>query len=211
MNIELGNHLAELRKKHGYSQEDLADKLDISRQAISKWENGESDPSTENLIALSKLYGVSLDELVGNVKPVENDDEPIVPEVIDPEHEDDGDKGGLRMSRIQKFISGFGALIALIAYLILGFVWKGNSGALGWKVGWISFLIPIVLTSIFAAIESHKASYVAVAPLAVAIYVGMGIIGIDYGINLWHPYWIIFLFIPLYQVITGYLESKRSK
>ena len=75
MNIELGNRLAKLRKEHGYSQEELADKLSISRQAISKWENGESDPSTENLIALSKLYGCSLDALVGNEeapKPVHN-------------------------------------------------------------------------------------------------------------------------------------------
>ena len=65
MTIELGNRLADLRKEHGYSQEELADKLGVSRQAISKWERGEASPDTDNLIELSKIYGVSLDELIG--------------------------------------------------------------------------------------------------------------------------------------------------
>lgn len=55
-----------LRKQSGKSQEEIADQLGISRQALSKWENGESFPTTENLIALAKVYDVSMDELVGN-------------------------------------------------------------------------------------------------------------------------------------------------
>ena len=65
MTIELGNRLAELRKEHGYSQEELADKLGVSRQAISKWERGEASPDTDNLIELAKIYDISLDELLG--------------------------------------------------------------------------------------------------------------------------------------------------
>ncbi len=68
MNLEIANRLVELRKQHGYSQEDLADKLGVSRQAVSKWERVEASPDTDNLIALAKLYGVSLDELL-NYKP----------------------------------------------------------------------------------------------------------------------------------------------
>lgn len=64
MNIEIANRLVKLRKKHGLSQEELADKLGISRQAVSKWERAESSPDTDNLICLAKLYGVSLDELL---------------------------------------------------------------------------------------------------------------------------------------------------
>ena len=64
MTIEFANRLAELRKEKGYSQEDLAGKLGVSRQAISKWERGEATPDSDNLLALSSLYGVSLDELV---------------------------------------------------------------------------------------------------------------------------------------------------
>lgn len=65
MTIESANHLAELRRAHGLSQEDLAERLGVSRQAISKWERAESSPDTDNLIALAQLYGVSLDELLG--------------------------------------------------------------------------------------------------------------------------------------------------
>ncbi len=68
MNLEIANRLVELRKQHGYSQEDLADKLGVSRQAVSKWERVEASPDTDNLIALAKLYGVSVDELL-NYKP----------------------------------------------------------------------------------------------------------------------------------------------
>jgi len=66
MDYQIADKLIELRKKQGLSQDELADKLSVSRQAISKWERAESLPDTENLIALSKLYEVSLDELVGN-------------------------------------------------------------------------------------------------------------------------------------------------
>ncbi len=64
MTLELGNRLAAMRKEKGYSQEELAEKLGVSRQAVSKWERGEASPDTDNLIALANLYGVTLDELV---------------------------------------------------------------------------------------------------------------------------------------------------
>ena len=46
------------------TQEFVAERLGVSRQAVSKWENGTSDPSTSNLLALAKLYGVSPEELL---------------------------------------------------------------------------------------------------------------------------------------------------
>jgi transcriptional regulator with XRE-family HTH domain len=64
MNIETANRLYELRKKSGLSQEELAEKLGVSRQAVSKWERSESSPDTDNLIALARLYDLSLDELI---------------------------------------------------------------------------------------------------------------------------------------------------
>ena len=53
-----------LRKRNGWSQEELAEKLGVSRQAVSKWESGASDPSTANLIALAKLFGTTPEELL---------------------------------------------------------------------------------------------------------------------------------------------------
>ena len=71
MNVETASRLMKYRKKAGLSQEELADKLGVSRQAVSKWECAESSPDTDNLIALSKIYGVSLDELI-NEEPSDN-------------------------------------------------------------------------------------------------------------------------------------------
>ena len=64
MTIELANRLCAYRKHHGLSQEELAEKLEISRQAVSCWERAETSPDTDNLILLSKIYSVTLDELL---------------------------------------------------------------------------------------------------------------------------------------------------
>ena len=64
MENTLGIRLAKYRKIKGLSQEELAFKLDVSRQAVSKWERDEASPDTNNLIALAKIYGVSLDDLL---------------------------------------------------------------------------------------------------------------------------------------------------
>ncbi len=64
MNIEIANKLIEFRKKNGMSQENVAEKLGISRQAISRWERAESAPDINNLAELSKLYGISVDDLL---------------------------------------------------------------------------------------------------------------------------------------------------
>lgn len=64
--MNFSDNLIKLRKGKGWSQEDLAEKLGISRQAISKWEVGTSKPDIDNIIKISKLFEVSIDELVNN-------------------------------------------------------------------------------------------------------------------------------------------------
>ena len=64
----LGETLKEHRVNCKMTQEFVADSLGISRQAVSKWENGTSDPSTSNLFALANLFGVSVEELLKNIK-----------------------------------------------------------------------------------------------------------------------------------------------
>ena len=61
--MELQEKLSTLRKQHKITQMELADKLGVSRQAVSKWEQGTAFPSTENLIQLGKLNGVSIEVL----------------------------------------------------------------------------------------------------------------------------------------------------
>ena len=57
----IGNRIAELRRQNGMSQEELADRLGISRQSVSKWESGQSQPEIEKLLQLSELFHVSTD------------------------------------------------------------------------------------------------------------------------------------------------------
>lgn len=62
--MKLCEKLYELRRAAGLSQEELAEKLSVSRQAVSKWENGAAQPELSKLVELSRLYGVSVDELL---------------------------------------------------------------------------------------------------------------------------------------------------
>lgn len=73
MNVEIAERLASRRKDAGLSQEELAMQLGVSRQAVSKWERSESSPDTNNLIALAKLYDVSLDDLLYVDSSIEDD------------------------------------------------------------------------------------------------------------------------------------------
>lgn len=63
--METKDVLLELRTKHGLSQEELAEKVFVTRQAVSRWETGDTVPGTDTLKLLSKLYGVSINTLLG--------------------------------------------------------------------------------------------------------------------------------------------------
>ena len=64
----LGEVLKEHRVRYKMTQEFVAERLGVSRQAVSKWESGASDPSMSNLIALAKLYGVAVEDILNQVK-----------------------------------------------------------------------------------------------------------------------------------------------
>ena len=69
MNMALGNRISDLRKKNKMSQEELSSAMQVSRQAVSKWENDLSMPDTENLIRLAAILKVDVNELVDNPIP----------------------------------------------------------------------------------------------------------------------------------------------
>ena len=76
----LAEKLREHRVRCKMTQEFVAESLGVSRQAVSKWESGASDPSTSNLLALAKLYGVSAEELLRNVSSSQDKKEnPFIP------------------------------------------------------------------------------------------------------------------------------------
>jgi transcriptional regulator with XRE-family HTH domain len=81
--MEFNNKLYQLRKQKGFSQEELANRLNVSRQTISKWEIGDSTPDLEKLVAISDLFDVSLDSLVkGKEEEPQRADEPRKSELV---------------------------------------------------------------------------------------------------------------------------------
>ena len=212
MNIEFANRLIALRKDHGLSQEELAAKLQVSRQAVSKWECGESSPDTDNLVALAKIYGITLDELVHG--PSKTNDEVTVEsveaEVVDGKDNNTDSATSRSGSHLGlKLVNAIGFPVAAIVYILLGVLWKGPSGNLGWAAGWVVFLMPIVLSSLFLAIGKRRMSLFQIAILVVIVFCATGIIGNAYELNLWHPYWLEFLLIPIYHAIASFVDHKR--
>jgi len=76
--MTLGERIKDQRIKCGFSQEKIAELVGISRQAVTKWESGQSVPSMANLITLAKIFGVPLGELTGGV----NDHIPVVEDAV---------------------------------------------------------------------------------------------------------------------------------
>ncbi len=125
--MEFNNKLYSLRKQKGFSQEELANRLNVSRQTISKWEVGESTPDMENLVAISELFEVSLDELVLNRTPE-------VPEKAEPSEQivrsefysdikenvltDDNKKKAKKGLKIAAIALGVFVLIDIISFIV---------------------------------------------------------------------------------------------
>lgn len=86
--MNLSEKIIELRRRNGWSQEQLAERLGVSRQSVSKWESGQSQPELERIVDLCKLFGVSADALIRDEftldggSPSAKEEECIVEEVI---------------------------------------------------------------------------------------------------------------------------------
>ncbi len=104
--MTLGQRIQELRKQHNLSQEALGEKLGVSRQAISRWEMDGAVPEVDKLIAMSKLFGISLDELLGL--------KPSVP------------KPKLSWSRPKRMISAALVVLLLLCALPSLLLWREN-------------------------------------------------------------------------------------
>jgi transcriptional regulator with XRE-family HTH domain len=186
MSIKQGELLKKLRVENKLSQEQLAEKLELSRQSISKWEQGVSTPDIDNFVKLAELYNVSVDSLLkGSL-----DEEQAQP-VEKPQPKEEKPKKQ-KKKRGWLFVSY--PIIMAIAYAIIGSVY-GNDG---WAYGWMVFLtIPLFYTGIIA-VEKKK-------PVIFCYPVLVAIVFLLFGFfkNMWHPMWILFLTIPLFYIIAS--------
>jgi transcriptional regulator with XRE-family HTH domain/uncharacterized membrane protein len=203
MNIEIANRLVNLRKSNNYSQEALAEKLGISRQAVSKWERAEASPDTDNLILLARLYGISLDDLL------QTDDE--IPkrdpgdEKNNTRYETEGDKKG------KDYVN-----ISLKGVHVID---KDGSEV---RVGWDGIHVDdrssndkvnIDKDGVFVngvKYEGHwyKEHQKQKFPMAMVIIIAYILISVFF--NLWHPGWLLFLLIPLWYTLVDAIYKKNA-
>lgn len=227
MNIEIANRLLELRKKSGLSQDELASKLGISRQSVSKWERAEASPDTDNLICLAKIYGVSLDDLLSSdqtVDEIATEKKESAEEIKKDNNvisltDDEGqtlkiENGHIRcfnadgteehFNKKQKLIVSIIDLIILSLTFVAYFVWSLVFNA--WEVSWVVWVLMPAVMSIAEAIAQKKPSKFVYPCLIAAIYL---FLGMQY--NLWHPYWFLFITIPFYYMICDLIEKICGK
>lgn len=244
MDLFTAKKLTELRKHFSLSQEALAEKVGVSRQAISKWERGEASPDTDNLLALSKIYNVSLDDLLGEKSSEEiisalSEKETAVNENTAQEEEAGGipfskekskafyseEKGASEYESSDEKRSFYSEekteniggkdfralgktllkipyfLIAIIVFLIIGFSSKL------WHPAWMIFLtIPAYYLTAWGFLAKTKKGMLLKLP--VYLYVIILFLLMGFTASLWHPMWILFLFIPAYYWFVSFNVKK---
>ena len=202
MTIEFGNRLQELRKQKGLSQEELAERLGVSRQAVSKWECGEASPDTDNLIELSKIYCISLDVLVGKGPLPEKVEVPEEKEDEDHDEDEEEEKKHPVYTMVNVVVSSISVLLIIVAYVLLGSLLNL------WGQAWVLFLLIPVIPSILDAIF-YKNMKRFVYPVFIAfLYLTLCV---WFPGGLWHPLWVMFLTIPLYYIIGDLIEKIKNR
>lgn len=199
MDLMTANRLQQLRKANGYSQDVLAEKLGISRQAVSKWERAESSPSVDNLLDLARLYGITVDEMLNT-----NGDKVV----IKTQNNTKKDIKGKLKSLISK-ANDFGIypklarslakfpffLVVTVLYVVLCFVTKL------WHPLWIMFLaLPIYYQFALACKGGNKKVFMLLLPIPEIVVTLFLILGFAFGI--WKYAWILFLILPIYYWIV---------
>lgn len=215
MNIETANRLLQYRKKKNLSQEELAEKIGVSRQAVSKWERAEASPDTDNLIELAKIYGVTLDELISGSEDKKtgsrntsesSDDSETCREHISFKngihvHSADGDKVDIRLGNINvhdkngdKVHIGFDGI-----YIEE----KGKSKVFTNQDG------EVIINDDTDLFEHNRQIFhkIPFAPVVFILYLLFGFFNICGG---WAAGWIIFFTIPLYYTLIDAIYKRNA-
>lgn len=212
MNIEIANRLVNLRKSNNLSQEALAEKLGISRQAVSKWERAEASPDTDNLIMLARLYGVSLDELLKTEDeiplpdpPVYEETEKIEQECITENCEEHGDSSGSQEDYVDVGFQGVHV--------------RDKNGEV--HVGWDGIHVDgrkngdnvhIDKNGVYVNGKKYDKEWFAHHrhyrfPMWAVIIVLYFMIGVMW--NAWHPGWLLFFFVPIWHSLVEAIYQKN--
>ncbi len=236
MNIEIANRLVNLRKQNNLSQEALAEKLGISRQAVSKWERAEASPDTDNLILLARLYGVSLDELL------QTEDEIPRPDTAAEEGCDDApgserykeegsgtaeDGSGFQNGeesaeggRTYEYGRGSNVHIGKDGIHVMDgedevhidwhgiHVQEGSGDSV--KVGWDGIHIREDGEEVFSTNRGRccKREPKLYFPIGLIVCIAYLLVGIFY--QAWHPGWLLFFLIPIFESLVKAVERRNA-
>lgn len=137
--MELYEKLYELRRASGMSQEELAEKLGVSRQAVSKWESGATQPELSKLIELSKLYSVSVDELLSLEHAKEQQDSTPAAPAAEGASQDTAEDASAAKPDFRTFCAQHkkiigGAAVALAALIAVGVHYNNRINSLSMQV-----------------------------------------------------------------------------
>lgn len=207
MNLLTATRLQELRKKNGYSQEVLAEKLGVSRQSVSKWERAEASPEIDNLMALAKIYGISVDDLL-------NTDNDIVI-IQDPKKKEKDFKGKIKslLSKANDFGLFPGVakgmllfpfpIIIVVIYVALSMIFHI------WNPLWIIFLtIPIYYRFAVACKANNRKVFALLQPVPELIVTMFLCLGVFTG--KWGYACLLFLVIPIYYWMAFLIKSEKE-
>lgn len=239
MTIEIANRLVELRKKSGLSQEELADKLGLSRQAVSKWERAEASPDTDNLICLAKLYNVSLDDLLNTDLSVdeiarntkeqeENKKSKIIIEANDDDDDDDDDdnrhphhihvvrpekeeyKNRIKLIRKIELITSAILLLAIVGgYIALAII---GGEIIGKEHEFFTkwFWLNFLLIPVIQSVFECIAKR-KFSNFLIPFACAYAYVVIGLLTDTWSPTWLIFISIPVYYVATGFIDRATKE
>ena len=202
MDVSIGNRLYQYRRKSGLSQEELAAKIGVSRQAVSKWERAEAAPDTDNLINLSKIYGVTLDELI-NTDPADS-------AARSSDSSDDEINTDDNSEKKNKVHIGFDGIHVDDGKDKVDISWHGgvhvNDGDTEVHVD--KGNVHIVENGKVIKNKITKKLMVSRLPITlitVFIYLVLGLF-----FDLWHPGWIVFIMIPVLMSFISAIQNKNA-
>lgn len=153
---EISKRLMKFRRDSGLSQEEVAEKLNVSRQTVSKWETGQSTPDFDKIAPLCELYGVSTDELLRGVIGEKKKDEKVEEE-DDREDDDDDDDDDCKHCKKCSEPKSASAVVVHCIFTILALItlifYLGVSFATGmWFITWIIWLVYAVIVTLIKLI-----------------------------------------------------------
>lgn len=211
--MSIGQKLSDLRKKKGLSQEEVADKLGVTRQTISKWETDQSTPDFDKIIPICELYGLSADELLGNIREGEYGSVGDVSIVEDANQLKRKKAFGISLSVLGYFLSVIWIMIAIPVLKMNPIV----ASAIFLLICGIATFIVVYSCIVYSKVKKNeeqeenpnkrlaKQVNEIIAMIVLIIYLGISFITFA-----WHITWIIWIVYGLVEQIVNLLFELRG-